>query len=320
MKNARLKSAFRPAVAAAVVLLSCFHVSACGSLPGKAAVEDKVVEVFNEPPEYRPMANGPTTTHRRTMHIGGHEREYLVSTPTDVHALDGLPLIMVFHGYRMTMDQMRATTNFDSAHAVVVYMQGVNTSWAPAPYATTTGEEDLAFFDAVREQMLRDYPVNPARVFAAGHSNGGGFVAYAACHRPHHLTGIATVSAAYYEKVFEGCAPVPMKQIDFHGTADPVIDYEGGWRYHTRYEPVQRVLVEAEKRNHCHPQPIAEPFERPGQKLTWQHCDAPLEHYRLEGSRHVWPGGLIDIGPGALTSKNFATKTILDFFRIPRRN
>lgn len=139
MKNAHLKTAFRPAVAAAVVLLSSFHTGACGLLPATQTVEDKVVEVFSEPPAYRPLANGPTTTHRRTMQIGGHEREYLVSTPTDVYALEGLPLILVFHGYRMTMDQMRATTDFDSAHAIVVYMQGVDTAWAPAPYATTTG-------------------------------------------------------------------------------------------------------------------------------------------------------------------------------------
>lgn len=317
MKTARKRSALRAAIAAA--LLSSFSLAAYAYLPTKEKLEDTVVEVITEPAVKQPISNGPTNTARRTMQIRGREREYLVSTPSDVHQLIGLPLIMVFHGYRMDVNKMRATTNFDSAHAVVVYMQGIDTAWAPAPYAKTTGEEDLAFFDAVREQMLREYPVNPARVFAAGHSNGGGFAAYAACHRPHVLTGIATVSAAYYEKVFEGCSPAPVKQIDFHGTGDRVIRYEGGWRYNTPYEPMGRVLIDAERRNHCHPQPLAEDFVRPGQKLTWQDCDAPLVHYRLEGSAHVWPGGLIDHGPGSIGTKNFATNEILDFFRIPRR-
>ena len=306
----------RPVAAAAILLLTTIGLGSCGDGQEDLQVQDVTEEVREELAEVGGDIVGESSTHRRTITIAGRDREYLVSTPPNVDDSSNLALLMVFHGYKSSADTMRKLTNFDDANAVVVYMEGFNSAWAPAPYAATSGEEDLEFFDQVRAQIIDEYPVNPARVFAIGHSNGGGFAAYAACHRAHQLTGIATVSAAYYKKVLEGCSEIPTKQIDMHGTSDGTIKYEGGWRYDTEYEPVDRVMTEAATRNHCAPSPTADAISRPGEEFTWQACDAPLRHYRLDGGGHSWPGSTTDRS-GA--SDDFASKEILDYFGISAR-
>ena len=310
----------RPAAALAVALLSVAGLGACGERAEDLQVTDAANEAREELAEVEADFSGDPSSFTQTMKVAGREREYIVTTPPEVDDRENLPLILVFHGYKMTDDSMRSLTEMNKANAVVVYMQGVNTAWAPAPYAVTTGDEDLEFFDAVRQEMLDKYPINPARVFAAGHSNGGGFAAYAACRRAHQLTGIATVSAAYYNTVFEDCAPIPTKQIDFHGTKDSIIKYDGGVRHGADYMPVTEVMEEAAIRNHCAPEPDVEEYSRPGEEFTWQRCDAPLRHYRLDGSTHIWPGANGDRGPGENTADDFATREILDFFGISYRD
>lgn len=309
----------RTAAASAVFLLTLAGLGACGENNEDLHVSDAADEAREEIAEVETDFSGEPSTFNQTVKIGDRSREYLVTTPPEVEDRENLPLIFVFHGYRMTDSSMRKMTELDKANAVVVYMQGVNTAWAPAPYATTTGDEDLAFFDAVRQEMIDTYPINPARVFAFGHSNGGGFAAYTACHRAHQITGIATVSAAYYERVLENCAPIPTKQIDFHGTSDKTINYDGGVRYGTNYDALSFVMDEAARRNHCAPDPSTENLDRPGEEFIWEHCDAPLRHYRLDGSSHIWPGSDSDKGPGEHTTDDFATREILDFFGISSR-
>ena len=315
-----VKKHARIAATSAVLLVTIAGLGACGENEEDLQVTDAANEVREELAEAEAEFTGEPTTHERTITVAGREREYLVTTPPDVDDRYNLPLLFVFHGYKMSPQTIRKLTDFDDANAVVVYMKGVDTAWAPAPYAKTTGDEDLEFFDSVRQEMLDTYPVSPARVFAAGHSNGGGFAAFTACKRAHQLTGIATVSAAFYDKVYEGCAPIPTKQIDFHGTNDKVINYDGGTRHGAHYMPNEQVMAEAAKRNYCAPDPEVEPIIRPGEEFIWRHCDAELRHYRLDGSGHIWPGNDSDNGPGENTTDNFASKEILEFFGISGRD
>lgn len=320
MTRIPVKRRIRPAAALAVALLSIAGLGACGENEEDLQVNDATNEVREEIAEAEGDFTRDPSTFAQTIKVGNREREYMVTTPPEVEDRENLPLLFVFHGYKMTDDSMRKITEFNKANAVVVYMQGANTAWAPAPYAVTTGQEDLDFFDAVRQEMIDKYPINPSRVFAAGHSNGGGFAAYTACKRAHQLTGIATVSAAYYNTVFDGCAPIPTKQIDFHGTKDNTIKYDGGVRHDADYKPVMEVMEEAAERNHCSPEPETKEFSRPGEEFIWNRCDAELRHYRLDGSTHIWPGADGDKGPGDNTTDDLASRQILDFFGISYRD
>ena len=193
-------------------------------------------------------------------------------------------------------------------------MQGVDNAWAPAPYAATSGEQDLAFVDAALHQLTLDFSVDRARVFAAGFSNGGGFAAYLGCQRPQEFTAVATVAGAFYEKVSEGCSMIPMKHIDFHGTADPVIAYAGGSRHNHVYDSTEELMSDAAERNRCDPQPVERIVSNDVVEQRWVGCDAGLVHYRIVGGGHSWPGEAKHSSPSV--PSGFATRTLLEFFGI----
>ncbi|MBG6121557.1 alpha/beta hydrolase family esterase [Corynebacterium aquatimens] len=301
----------------AAATLSLGTLTACVS---EEQMLEEQLQTFNSrdediPPE--PQYQGEARTEIRTIKAGGLERGYRVSIPPEIEKRSGIPLIFAFHGFEGSAKTMEQFTDFDAAEAVVVYADGVNKAWAPAPYAETTGEQDLAFYDQVREKMIAEFPVHPHKVFVTGLSNGGGFAAFIGCNRAHQIAGVATVSAAFYEGVFDDCTPIPVKHIDFHGTDDSVMKYGGGERHGRRYMAMEDVLKYAAKRNHCNPQPIISQSTRAGVEQNWVHCDAQLRHFRLDGGRHVWPGGAQEIVfDGA---DGFASRQILNFFGVKYR-
>lgn len=264
-----------------------------------------------------PEPLSPASVERRKTTVEGVDREFVLSLPQGARQRERLPLILVFHGYREDADTIRGYSEMDKADAIVAYLQGVGKAWAPAPYATTTGEQDLAFVDSVRSQLSGEFKIDRARVFAAGFSNGGGFADYVGCQRPQEFTAVATVSAAVYQRVAEGCSTIPVKQVDFHGTADSVINYAGGIRHDTQYESSLEMTEDAAARNRCSSHPAQRRVSDTVVQEEWQDCDAGFEHFRIEGGPHVWPGGLSDSSGTA--ARGFATQQILDFFEVKQR-
>lgn len=256
----------------------------------------------------------PGKTGRITVTVGGREREFLLHVPEGYSADQQWPLILAFHGWREKAETMENNTRLDSAAALVAYAEGVDQAWAPAPYASTTMDEDLAYSQAVVDAVDKDFAVDTENIALIGFSNGGGFAAALACQIPEQISGVATVSAAYYEKVHENCRDVPVAHIDLHGTVDEVIGYYGGERHDTVYSSVDEVLRKAAERNNC-TGPVTAARETPSTlNFRWSDCEKPLEHVRIGGGRHVWPGGTNDgndeLGDG------YGTYRILRYFGI----
>lgn len=261
--------------------------------------------------------SGLPRVERRTVDAAGLERSFMLSLPRDAATRDNLPLILVFHGHNEDAAWNEAYSRMDTADAVVAYLDGVDKSWAPAPYASTTGEQDLAFVDAVRTQLEQEFKIDTSRVIAVGHSNGGGFAEYVGCHRPGDFSGIATVSAAFYDAVSQDCSPAPLRRIDFHGTADKTMKYDGGRSHGSEYQPAMEKVAETAKRNRCRQDPVESGVSENVTETQWEGCEADVVHYRVGGGPHVWPGSLLDAS--GTVSADFATTKILDFYGIPKR-
>jgi polyhydroxybutyrate depolymerase len=101
---------------------------------------------------------------------------------------------------------MRHATRSTNVHAhwpaaVVVYPQGLNTpgrltdpDGKKSGWQAGTGDQgdrDLAFFDALLDRVKHDHKVDPKRVYATGHSNGGAFVYALWAGRPDVLAAVA---------------------------------------------------------------------------------------------------------------------------------
>src|SRR5262245_9478766 len=123
---------------------------------------------------------------RREWMIGETTREALLYVPAAAKSTPA-PVVFAFHGHGGTMQH--AAAMFDYQHvwpeAIVVYMQGLNTpgrltdpegkrpGWQNLPGGQD--DRDLKFFDAVLATLKSDYKVDESRIYATGHSNGGGF-------------------------------------------------------------------------------------------------------------------------------------------------
>ncbi|AJE33130.1 hypothetical protein B842_06405 [Corynebacterium humireducens NBRC 106098 = DSM 45392] len=272
-----------------ILLLSALLLVGC-TAEGEGAV----------PPTSRSVG-APQKTVTGTLTVDGRERTYRVSTPEGFHRGRQWPVVYAFHGWGETAESMEQTTKLDSARAIVVYPQGVANAWAPAPYAETSGEEDIGFVRTLVHTIAEDYPVDRSRIFATGFSNGGGFAAYLSCQLPTTFHAVAPVGAAYYEATHAACAEEPVARLDIHGTHDTVVGYHGGTRHGERYESVPDVLEGVARRNGCERSTMT----RNGQTVIaqhWQGCALPLVHLRVGGGDHTWP--------------TLATKEIRSFFGV----
>lgn len=290
----------------------------CTSQPIDTSLHDAAptVRAHSETADATAQAWEPARLEYRTVTINGSKRDYLVSLPPGARQRKGLPLILGFHGYTGSAEHMQQRSGLSDADAVVAYLQGVDAAWSPAPYAKTSVEDDLSFSDHVREQLIAEFHLHPARVFAAGFSNGGGFAGVLGCRRPQQFTAIATVAAAYYDSVTDGCSPIPMKRIDIHGTSDAIIQYQGGSRHGSHYESVYDFLDESRIRNRCEAEPLETQATAFATALTWMDCDAGLKHIRVQGGEHVWPGS--DARQKLPDASLSATDEILSFFGVDK--
>jgi polyhydroxybutyrate depolymerase len=128
----------------------------------------------------------PAGFQRMNFTVDGVAREALVYVPATAKTTN-MPVVFVFHGHGGTArSAVRSfALNQHWPAAISVYMQGLNTpgrltdpegklpGWQSALGAQD--DRDLKFFDAVLARLKQNYSVDAKRIYATGHSNGGGF-------------------------------------------------------------------------------------------------------------------------------------------------
>lgn len=140
--------------------------------------------------------------------IGGVKRTGFVAFPTKKSAA-GAPLVLVFHGHGGTAANMSRALNIHDkwAEAVVIYLQGLPTAgtvvdragrmagWQSEP--GELGDRDVRLVDSVIAWAKKDFTIDPKRVFATGHSNGGWFTYVLWAVRPDQFAAFAPASAVF---------------------------------------------------------------------------------------------------------------------------
>src|ERR1019366_7076467 len=94
---------------------------------------------------------------------------------------------------------------------------------------TTTqgpGNADLAFVDAMLQQVESSLCIDTSRVYASGFSDGSFMVSLVACTMSNRFAAIAAVSGLELPSPCPTTRRVPI--ITFHGTADPILFFNGG--------------------------------------------------------------------------------------------
>src|SRR5437667_2776322 len=183
----------------------------------------------------------------RPVHPLIEARPYADKVPTHIDPSKRYPLLLVLHGLGASGAGVRRYYHTDPlADEMGFLIAYPNGSLSPGDdhwykrgkrfwNATdiccdfqSTGVNDVAYLDAVIDDMSAKYPVDPKRIYVGGISNGG-YMAYRyACDRAERVAAIM-VQAGVMRTDTSLCTPAePVAVLHVHGTADRLLPYDGG--------------------------------------------------------------------------------------------
>ena len=276
----------------------------------------------------------------KTITVDGFERQYLLYVPSDYTGEEEWPLVFNFHGYTSSAPgQMRITQMNEVAeqeHFLVAYPQGLSvnipSAVVPGPgpgwYIPVDGiereeeQDDLAFVNALIDQLDESYTIDVSRIHATGWSMGGHFSYYLACALSDRIASVGAVGGPIPEALISDCdARRPYSTLLIHGTADPIVSYEGFPGFIASAEAHTEFWASL---NHCDQEPTVTDLPdintedgSTATKIEYSGCnkDSEVILYRMNNDGHTWPGGgFLPPFLGNINRDINASQVIWDFF------
>jgi polyhydroxybutyrate depolymerase len=224
----------------AVILVMAAVTSACSSATTSgSSAPSKTTGPISVTPLPTPSPTGAPQVEVITgeIRVGGQPRTYRLAVPSDVAAVETVPLVLVLHPYTGTPSEVERRTGFDKLAAddgvLVAYPSGYRKPNFPNSWnaggccepATTDGSDDVGFLAALIDQLSAQYPVDPDRVYLVGGSNGGEMAYRATCELSERIAAVVN----FVGTLVTDCNPThAVSVLDIHGTDDDRIPYEGG--------------------------------------------------------------------------------------------
>ncbi len=182
--------------------------------------------------------------------------------------------------------------------------------------------DDAAFVNALIDHLEAGLCVDPDRIYATGMSNGAGLSSQLACELNDRLAAVAPVAGLTYPLLLcRGKAPMPV--IAFHGTADPLVPFEGGpgGRLMLSLRSINDNLKGWAQHDGCADAPASERVAADVVRESYSGCQAGTDVvlYVIEDGGHTWPNGTGERPSGKTTRTIDATSLIWDFFAAHSR-
>jgi polyhydroxybutyrate depolymerase len=297
-----------------------------------------ISRAFGPTPACRNPATGPAQpgTSARTLVSGGQERCYLLYVPSNYDPARPLPLVVSFHGFASSARGQQSVAQWsrlaDREGFLVTYPEGTSfpLRWNASPEFLAGGVDDVQFFRDLLADVAANVAVDPSRIYVSGMSNGGAMTNRIACEAADRVAAAGTVAAVPFENP-DGCTPArSMPFVAFHGTADPLVPYEGGsYQLHglrrllkvstdtVRSPSIESWIAGWAERNGCATPPQALPASGDASGIRYTGCrdGAEVILYTIEDGGHTWPGS----GPipfmGKTSQDIDASETMWQFFK-----
>ncbi|MEX2292131.1 MAG: PHB depolymerase family esterase [Mycobacteriales bacterium] len=260
---------------------------------------------------------GPSVRQQQ-LTVDGLPRTYRLFAPATLDRRAPVPLVLVLAGVGNTGEQMVGVTQFDrlaeKENIVVAYPEGVDRTWNGGyccPNGATSQPDDVAFIDAVLDDVEAVEQIDPTRVFAVGFSGGAIMAHRLGCDLAARIAGVAAVSGSM---VLDDCRPSePVSVIAINGTVDELVPYEGGPTAGGATQPsppAPEVVRRWAELNGCPPESTTVP-EGVVVTMTWTGCsqDTAVRLITIEGGGHTW----FAPGFGPVNGAVDATQAVWDF-------
>ena len=261
--------------------------------PGPSDLEPVII-ALDDPMRvtYDPL--GRPTDGLLTLTVDGVAREYLLTVPEGSGGDQAVPLLFNFHGLNGTAQAQLDDSQLDEVAEregfILVTPQAVGGVWTVTGFPVSNGADDFGFVQALIDDLSGTYNIDPDRIYASGMSQGGFLSFDLACHFSQTFAAIAPVSGVMTSPLTQTCTPTrPVPVMQTHGTADDQIDYaaaESAIQWWVAFNGADPTPQSSD---------LDDPF--PGNGTTVQRdvytndeTGIEVEHIRIHGGGHVWPG------------------------------
>lgn len=244
------------------------------------------------------MGGGGADMSEHTVTVDGRQRPYYAHVPQNL--AHPAPVVFLFHGgggrpqameRKSGMDELADQNGF-----VAVYPEGTAApsgrggTWNIASAQSPTDADDVGYVKAILTDLGAHVSIDPARIYATGHSMGGIFSYRLACEMSDSFAAIAPVSATMVEP---SCRPTsPVAVLHIHGSADDRIPLRGGHGRKTAgsrdWPAPQNGVTMWSRLDACATTPSVK-TEGIAKCETYGECQAPVEMCVLSGEGHSWP-------------------------------
>jgi polyhydroxybutyrate depolymerase len=240
----------------------------------------------------------------RRMAVGDVERTWSMYVPEAHDGVTPIPLWVQLHGspedgwLQVTILQAAAE---EHGFAVVgpdadLSLGGWTYRVAEPVLDTSMANPDIAYLDALLDQLEQELCIDLARVYVSGFSVGGEGASVYGCVLEDRVAAVASVSSML--DLGDACElerPVPFMAI--HGTADATASFDGGYDYRFDAFPSVQAMAEASipdrvanvaARNGCDATFTTEAIDDGRERRSWDCPDAAAVELIVHDRWHVW--------------------------------
>jgi polyhydroxybutyrate depolymerase len=292
-------------------------------------------------PQPREIPLGPAGGYELALEHDGRTRSALVYVPPGLPADRPVPVVLNFHGgggnAAAHRDYVRMDALAEREGFIVVYPNGTGRleekllTWNAGSccgYATAEKVDDVGFVRALVAALATRAPVDTARVYATGFSNGAMLSYRLAAQASDVVAAIAPVAGSMVLPEPRADDPRPalavpgrraMPILHIHSVDDRRALYHGGLgepfpftNVRTRHPNAEEVLYRWASFGECAPKAVLEEerrgaagtrsAEHAATRYVFYGCrdGTEIALWKLAGAGHVWPGGKRDYLPRML--------------------
>ncbi|MFV1990637.1 MAG: PHB depolymerase family esterase [Acidimicrobiales bacterium] len=260
------------------------------------------------------------------MTVAGLERDFIVEVPPlesdPIESGTLRPAILNFHGrgssgfQQSIYSQMSGSALPAGMTVITPDGEGRPRQWLIEGIQTDE-PASINFVNALLDELIQNYCIDPDRVYATGMSSGGLMSSVLGCVASDRFAAIAPVALTAWDSDLCGDGePIPI--MAFHGTADTVISFTGeptSLVPSGRLGDVRENMESWAAHNGCATEATETQLSNDVLRVEWD-CPAGSEtllYVIIEGG-HTWPGAISIPTLGYTTKEIDATSTIVSFF------